>query len=109
MLEIAFSPAESHAIKTNSFCKIYLKGQDHITCKKLQEIIGNGDDHKPVLAASQIRTCNEAIILVDNKLPYKESMTQYFNHWIFRKRTRIEPYALENKIPFKQPPIIEVD
>lgn len=106
MLEINFSPAEAHAIRTNSFSKVYLPGQPLVTCKQLEEIIGRDEQNRLIMPASAIRTSKEAIILCGNDLPYKEKMIPYYNHWLLRYRTKIPPYQQTKKIEFEMPPAL---
>lgn len=107
MLEMNYTPAEAHAIRTNSFSKIYLPGQPHATCKTLEEIIGKDEKSKPVLAASQIRQLEEAIIICGNKKPFKEKMIPFYNHWILSVRAKYLPYKATRKIDFNIPPMQE--
>lgn len=117
MLEMKYSHAEAFAIKSNASSKVYLPGQSLSTCKDLQEIIGkhtiqneNGSEKQVYLMESaQIRTCNEAIILINNALPLKRTIRPYFNHFIYNARTKIPPYIPERKIPFNEPSLIEFD
>lgn len=106
MLEMNFSPAEAHAIRTNSFSKVYLPGQPLATCKQLEEIIGRDATNRPIMPASAIRTAKEAIILCGNDLPYKEKMIPYYKHWRLRSRTKIPPYQQTRKIEFDMPPAL---
>ncbi len=107
MLEMNYAAAEAHAIRTNSFSKIYLPGQPHQTCKLLEEIIGKDEHNKSVMAASQIRQLEEAIILCGNKKPFKEKMIPYFEHWLLSGRAKYPPYIQKRKIEFDTPSILE--
>ncbi len=106
MLEMNYSTAEAHAIRTNSYSKIYLSGQPHATCKMLEEIIGKDEHHKPVLAASQIRQSEEAIILCGNLKPFKKKMIPFFQHWLLHGRAKQPPYQRQRKIEFDIPPVL---
>lgn len=107
MLEMAWSNAEAHAIRTNSFSKVYLPGQPHATCKMLEDIIGKDEHGKPYMTASQIRTSESAVIIVGNQKPYLEKMIPYFNHWLLNSRTKYPPHEKTRNIPFDTPPILE--
>lgn len=107
MIEMAYSTAESHAIRTNSFSKIYLPGQPHITCKMLEEMIGKDENNKVAMSAAQIRTAEEAIIICGNQKPFKENMIPFYDHWILNSRTKYPKYEATRKIPFDNPPIFE--
>ena len=117
MLEMNYSPAEAHAIRTNSFSKVYLKGQPLATCKMLEETLGRcavKDERgiermKPLMEASEIRMSSEAIILCGSSLPLKAKMTPFFDHYVLNSRTKIPPYQSERKIPFDEPPLIPLD
>jgi len=107
MLEMNYSSAEAHAIKTNSFSKVYLPGQPHATCKILEEMIGKDEHNKVAMTAAQIRTAEEAIIICGNKKPFKEKMIPFYNHFILNKRTKYPKYEVQRKIPFDTPPILQ--
>lgn len=114
MLEMNYSSAEGHAIKTNSYSKVYLKGQPLATCIQLQETLGQrkqtnekGTDRKVhLMEAPAIRMSKESIILLGAELPLKEKMYPFYNHFLFSGRTKIPPYTPMKKIPFDEPPII---
>jgi type IV secretion system protein VirD4 len=108
MLEMAYSTAESHAIKTNSYSKVYLPGQPHATCKILEDMIGKDEYNKPVLTASEIRMAEQSIIFVGNQKPFFEKMTPFYEHWLLSGRCRREPYQLTKKIPFDKPPMLQL-
>lgn len=103
MLEMSYSSAEADAIRTNSFSKVYLPGQPHQTCKMLEEMIGKDENHKPVMAASDIRTSEDSIILVGNMKPFKVKMIPYFNHWILSSRTKYPEYRMDKKMLIENP------
>jgi len=107
MIEMNYSSAEAHAIRTNSFSKVYLSGQPHATCKMLEEMIGKDEHNKMAMPASQIRTAEEAIIICGNKKPFKEKMIPFYRHWILNRRTRYTKYELARKILFDNPPVLE--
>jgi hypothetical protein len=107
MLEMAYSSAEAHAIKTNSYSKIYLPGQPHATCKILEDMIGKAEYNKSVIAAPDIRMTEDAIIFVGNQKPFLEKMTPFYEHWLLSVRCNYEPYKQITKIPFNNPPKLE--
>ncbi|MEK7166468.1 MAG: type IV secretory system conjugative DNA transfer family protein [Patescibacteria group bacterium] len=117
MLQMKYSQAEAFAIKSNSCCRVYLPGQSLETSRDLMEIIGkclikdeNGKErHSYAMEASQIRTSVEAIILINSALPIKAPIIPYFKHFIYNARTKIPPYLPEQKILFKEPPLIQFD
>lgn len=117
MLEMNYSSAEAHAIKTNSFSKVYLQGQPLATCVQLQEILGKYIEidekgiqrQKYLMEASAIRMSKESIILLGAELPLREKMYPYYSHPIFHRRTKIPAYRLEQKIPFTEPPLLNLD
>lgn len=117
MLGMKYSLSEQHAIISNSCSRVFLPGQSIETSRELQEIIGkclvkddNGKErYSYAMEASQIRTCNEAIILVNSALPIKLPIIPYFKHFIYNARTKIPPYVPEQKILFKEPPLIQFD
>lgn len=106
MLEMNYSQAEAHAIRTNSFSKVYLPGQPHATCKMLEEVLGKNENNKAILTAAEIRQLEEAIILCGNKKPFKEKMIPFYNHWLLSKRAKFRPYQKTNKIEFDTPPML---
>lgn len=108
MLKLAWSHAEVQAIRTNSFSKIYLPGQPHATCKMLSDIIGTDDHNKPIMSASEIRTSDEAIIIVGNHKPIKEKMIPYYNHWLLRMRAALPPYQPMKKNQLSTPALLEL-
>lgn len=107
MLNMHCSPAEAHAILSNSYSKIHLPGQNHQTCKMLEDMIGRDEHNKPVMTAAQIRMSPEAIIIVGNNKPYLEKMIPFYDHWLLKHRAQIPPYKQERKIPFDTPPLIQ--
>lgn len=107
MLELNYSVAESHSIRTNSFSKVYLQNQPHATCKILEEMIGKDENNKSVMTASEIRTSDKAIILCGNKKPFKEKMIPYYEHIVLSARTRYPKYELDKKLDFDQLPLLE--
>ncbi|MBL7738471.1 MAG: type IV secretory system conjugative DNA transfer family protein [Chitinophagaceae bacterium] len=117
MLGMKYSASETFAIKSNSCSRVYLPGQGIETCRELQEIIGkclikdeNGHErHSYAMEASHIRTSDQAIILINSALPLKERITPYFRHFLYNARTKIPPYEPEQKILFKDPPLIQID
>lgn len=117
MLEMRYSSAEAHAIKTNSYSKVYLQGQPLATCIQLQETLGQkiytnekGMERKAhLMEASAIRMSKESIILLGSELPLRETMHPYYNHFSFNSRTKIPPYQPTRKIPFEEPPLIPLD
>lgn len=116
MLKMKYTNAEAYAIKSNSCSKVYLPGQSLTTCKELQEIIGKGavkdekgtERHTYVMEASQIRTSEEAIILINAALPVKGRLIPFYEHFIYNARTKIPPYVCHRKIPFDAPPYISL-
>ena len=118
MLEMGFSPAEAHAIRTNSYSKVYLPGQPLATCKQLEEILGkytyldeksNSEKTRLLMSASEVRMSKEAIILVGNEPPIKAKTISYYNHWKLKQRTKIPPYVPDTKIQTDDPPLIPFD
>ncbi|MGC4100872.1 type IV secretory system conjugative DNA transfer family protein [Ferruginibacter sp.] len=117
MLEMNYSSAEAHAIKTNSFSKVYLQGQPLGTSLQLQEALGQRivinekgiEKRVHLMEAPAIRMSKEAIIFLGAELPLKEKMHPYYNHFVFNNRTKITPYQAIKKIPFDEPPIIPLD
>ncbi|MBL7684266.1 MAG: type IV secretory system conjugative DNA transfer family protein [Flavipsychrobacter sp.] len=118
MLEIAFSPAEAHAIRTNSYCKVYLSGQPLATCKNLEEILGKytytsdrgTEKTRSLLNASEIRMLpkNKSIILAGSEPPILATMHPFYNHFLLSMRTKIPPYQRINTI-IAQPPLLPID
>lgn len=100
MLEMNYSTAESHAIKSNCYSKVYLPGQPLATCKQLEEILGKRtyvDDKgiertRHLMSASEIRMCKEAIVLCGNEPPIKAKLKPYYKHWQLSKWAQIPPY-----------------
>ncbi len=117
MLGMKYSAAESHAIISNSCSRIYLPGQTLETAKNLQEIIGkclitdeNGKERYSYgMEASQIRTCDKAIALINSTAPIKLTIIPYFKHFIYNARTKVTPYEPEQKIFLKEPELIQID
>ncbi|MDB5198044.1 MAG: hypothetical protein JWO92_7 [Chitinophagaceae bacterium] len=117
MLEMKYSHGEAHAIKSNACCKVYLPGQNLITCKELEAILGKKiiKDEKGVerqinlMESAEIRTFNGAIILINNSLPLKRTIRPYYNHFIYNARTKIPPYVSDRKILFDEPYLIQFD
>ena len=117
MLEMNFSVAEAHAIKSNSFSKVYLPGQPLKTCQDLEAILGKTtiineetkvEKVQPLAPASTIRMLKEAIILVGNEPPIKAKPISFYNHWLLRYRTAIPPYVPETKPTTTEPPLISL-
>lgn len=115
MLQMKYSAAESYAIKSNSCSQVYLPPQNLSTCKELQEILGKcivkderGNERQQYLMeSSEIRTMEEAIILINGGFPLREKIRPYYNHFIYNRRTKIPPYVSKRKIPFDTPSFIE--
>jgi type IV secretory pathway TraG/TraD family ATPase VirD4 len=108
MLKMAWSAAEVQAIKTNSYSKVYLPGQPHSTCKYLEDLIGKDAFNRPVLTAAEIRTGEEAIIVVGSQKPMKERMIPYYEHWLLSSRASYPPFQQIKKIPFDTPPLLQL-
>lgn len=114
MLEMAYSPAESHAIRTNAYSKVYLPGQPLQTCKTLEETLGKftyTDEHgsertRQLMTAAEIRMCEDALLLCGNKPPIRATLRPYYNHYIFNKRTKIPPYDRSHARVNTEPPLI---
>jgi type IV secretion system protein VirD4 len=114
MLEMNYSSAEAHAIKTNSFSKVYLQGQPLGTSIQLQETLGQRivvnekgmERRMHLMEAPAIRMSKESIILLGAELPLKEKMYPYYNHYSFNARTKMTPYQATKKIPFDEPPLL---
>src|ERR1019366_5955776 len=101
-----YGHAEAHQIKTNCGCQIYLKGQPLHTCKELAQILGKYTykDEKEIervrelMTPAEIRMCDDAIILINNKAPLKcKTVPYYKNIWI-RRHTTLPPYQLSEKV-----------
>lgn len=117
MIEMRFSQAESFAIKSNAASKIYMPGMSLPAAKDLQEIIGKRriatDDgrterYEYVIDASQLRICEEAIILISSALPLRERLRPFYTHWLYNNRTQIHPYETMKKIPFTEPSLLKL-
>lgn len=108
MLLMKYSTAEAFAIKSNACSRVYLPGQGIETCRELQEIIGkclvqdeNGRErHAYGMEASQIRTGEDAIVLINSALPLRLPVIPYFNHYLNNSRAKIEPHVPEEKLVF---------
>lgn len=116
MIEMNYSSSEAHAIKSNSYSKVYLKGQSPSSCKNLEEILGrytykeDGVEHtKKIMEAAQIRMSKKAIITLGSSKPLLETMTPFFEHNVLNARAKIPPYESGRKIPFDEPPLIPID
>jgi len=116
MLEMSMTVPEAHAVKTNCYSKVYLPGQPLQTCKQLEEILGKyscrdektgTEKIRPLMSASDIRMCKDAIILVGNEAPIKAKMKPYYSHWKLKKLTKIAPYILPQTVQL-DPPLIAV-
>lgn len=113
MLEMCCSPAEAHAIKTNSYSKVYLPGQPLSTCKALEETFGRytyTDERgiertRQLMTASEIRTCEDALILCGNKPPVRAKLRPYYESLILQRRTSLPPY-LRTDISVSEPPLL---
>ena len=101
-----YGVAEAHQIKTNCGCQIYLKGQPIHTSTELSKILGRYSykDEKEIervrelMTPDEIRMCDDAIILINNKAPLKCRMVPYYkNIWISR-HTTLPPYQLSEKV-----------
>lgn len=117
MLGLQFNQAESFAIKSNSSSRVYMPGQSFTTCKELQEEIGKtiqteeSPKQRPgyIMEASEIRMMkDEAIIMISSSQPLKERIRPYYSHFIYQWRTQIPPYEAQVKIPFAEPPMIQM-
>lgn len=113
MLEMCCSPTEAHALKTNSYSKAYLPGQPLSTCKALEETFGRytyTDERgiertRQLMTASEIRTCEDALILCGNKPPVRAKLRPYYESLILRRRTSLPPY-LRTDISVSEPPLL---
>ena len=113
MLEMCCSPTEAHALKTNSYSKAYLPGQPLSTCKALEETFGRytyTDERgiertRQLMTASEIRTCEDALILCGNKPPVRAKLRPYYESLILRKRTSLPPY-IRSDISVSEPPLL---
>src|SRR5665213_1847890 len=108
-----YGQAEAHQIKTNCGCQIYLKGQPLHTCKELAQILGKYSykDEKEIervrelMTPDEIRMCDDAIILINNKAPLKcRTVPYYKNIWINRYTT-LPPYQLSEKVISEPAPV----
>ena len=97
MLEQTYGKADAATILGGGMVsKIFMPGLSLETCERLSRIIGKGDDHRPVLSPSQIRTLPDRIALLihGSKKPVVLRMTPYFKNSKLLRRTRIPPTPL---------------
>jgi type IV secretory pathway TraG/TraD family ATPase VirD4 len=108
-----YGQAEAHQIKTNCGTRVYLKGQPLHTAKELSQILGKHThtDEKGVqrvrelMTPDEIRMCNDAIILINNKAPLKCHTVPYYQNFRLRHLVTLSPYPLSEKY-INDPPLI---
>lgn len=101
MLEKTYGKADAATILGGGMVsKVFMSGLSLETCERLSRIIGKGDDNRPILSASAIRTLPDrtALLIHGNKKPVVLQMTPYFKNPKLLRRTRLPPAPLpENK------------
>jgi type IV secretion system protein VirD4 len=108
-----YGQAESHQIKTNCGCQIYLKSQPLHTCKELSQILGKftytdekGNERvRELLTPDEIRMSDDAIILLNNKAPLKCKTVPYYQNMWLSDFTHLPPYKLQPHV-VNEPPLI---
>ncbi len=91
-LKSQYGEAEAHQIKSNCSTQVYMKGLPLNSCKDLSQILGRytiideeGKEHgaRNLMEPDEIRMCDEAIVLINNKPPLKCRTMSYFeNIWM---------------------------
>lgn len=111
-----YGQAEAHQIKTNCGTQIYLRGQPLHTATELSKILGKHthiiDDKgtertRELMTPDEIRMCDEAIILINNKAPLKCRTVPYFKNMQLSRLTKLPPYLLAEK-EVSDPPLIPI-
>lgn len=115
MLKMHFSAADCHALLSNSYARVYLPGQNLNTCLELEKTLGlqtvieNGIERtRPLIPASDVRMTDKAIIILGNHEPILTSLKPFYSHHILKGRCSLPPYPLTRKIPYDEPPLIQV-
>lgn len=112
-----YGQAAAHQIKTNCGCQVYLKGQPLHTCKELSQILGRyslvdeNDKERGVrelMTADEIRQCDDAIILIQNKPPLRCKPVPYHEQFWLSGLSSAKPMDLEERhVP--EPPMLLFD
>lgn len=112
-----YGVAESHQIKTNCGCQVYLKGQPLHTCKELSQVFGryslldeneNERGSRELMTPDEIRMCDDALILIQNKPPLRCTPVAFHEKYWWRSLTKSRPVALETKV-VSDPPLLPLD
>lgn len=99
MLAMSFSEAETHAIISNCYLRVYLS-VDHKTSLELEREFGQtiikdkkgNDKTVPLLAAAQIRQSKHIFVLANGHPPIKTKLVRYYKHFLFKQYAAIPPY-----------------
>jgi type IV secretion system protein VirD4 len=111
-----YGQAEAHQIKTNCGIQCYLSGQPLHTAKELSQILGKYtyEDEKgtskvrELLTPDEVRMCESALILVNNKAPLRYTATPYYNSIWLNHLAHAKPYPLVEKF-IAEPPLIQFE
>ncbi len=109
-----YGQAEAHQIKTNCGSQVYLKGQPLHTCKELSQILGkysytdnnNIERVRELKTPDELRTTEEAIILINNAAPLRCKTVPYYKNFWLRQLNTSAGYQLTNKIAPHQPALL---
>jgi len=117
-LNINYSQAEAHQIKTNCGCQIYLPGQPLHTCKELSQILGKytyTDEDRPgvervreLMTPDEIRMSDKAIIIINNSPALKCKMVPFYNNIWLHHLSNLPPYPFKSTT-MNEPPLIPFD
>jgi type IV secretory pathway TraG/TraD family ATPase VirD4 len=108
-----YGQAEAHQIKTNCGTQVYLKGQPLHTAKELSQLLGKRthitekgtEKTRELMTLDEVRICQDAIILINNKVPLKCRTVPYFKNMWLNQLTRFPPYELSSK-EVNDPPLV---
>lgn len=108
-----YGQAEAHQIKTNCGTQVYLKGQPLHTATDLSKILGRHthtdekgiERNRELMTPDEIRMCDDAIILINNKAPLKCRTVPYYRNIRLNRLTTLPPYQLPEK-EVSDPPLI---
>ncbi len=112
-LTAQYGQAEAHQIKTNCGTTVYLKGTPLHSAKEISQILGKHthtnekgtEKIRELMTPDEIRMCDDAIILINNKAPLKCRTVPYYKNMWLKGLTTLTPYELEEK-EVSNPPLI---
>ena len=115
-LDNIYGAYEAKNISANCYAKVYLPGQPIETCKTLEVTLGkfefedeNGSKRtRQLMTADEIRMTDRAIVLIGNKAPIHAKLYPFYENRKLKSLTEIPAYCADNKLPFDNPPLIQI-